>query len=112
MAIDKDLQECNITASGAKDGPSTSSLDDSTGGVGEEDLRRCYDESPVAQHVQREYDQGEDRDKYIHEVAGFKDWRSWCEDCCKVGQRDKNVLGGEKQSVKYVCQSCNNFEHR
>ena len=62
----------------------------------EEDLRKCYDESPLAQHVQREYDQGEDRDKYIYEVAGFKDWRSCCEDTCRMGQKEKDLFRLEK----------------
>ncbi|UPQ98946.1 JmjC domain-containing protein [Chloropicon primus] len=109
VPVGKDLRQCVTTPEGGS--IMSSFLHDSAGGVQEEDFRKCYDESPVAQHVQREYDHGEDRDKHIYEISGFKDWQSWCEAVCRASQETEDMVEFQKQGVKHICDSCNNFVH-
>ena len=47
-------------------------------------LERCWNESPIGQAMQKEFDEEKSRDKPMSEVSGFKDFDTWCKATCRV----------------------------
>ena len=64
-----------------------------------EDLKKCLRDSPYVQSIQKQYDdeQQDQLDKFLHEMADYDSFESWCDAICARTKKDKNG-----------CQACDN----
>ncbi|UPR03992.1 JmjC domain-containing protein [Chloropicon primus] len=93
-------------------------------------LHGVYNSESSWAEIQKEFDEGKSRDKPMHEVAGFKDFESWCEATCRVNrafdakrrkiyneldEEQKKVVREEllyfteeeeKRKADFLCNSC------
>ena len=64
-----------------------------------EDLKECLRDSPYVQSIQKQYDdeQQDQLDKFLHEMADYDSFETWCDAICTRTKKDKNG-----------CQACDN----
>ena len=64
-----------------------------------EDLKKCLRDSPYVQSIQKQYDdeQQDQLDKFLHEMADYDSFETWCDAICTRTKKDKNG-----------CQACDN----
>ena len=65
-----------------------------------EDLKKCLRDSPYVRSIQKEYVDGERDllDKFLHEMADYEDFKSWCGAICAETKDHRNVCDACKKA--------------
>ena len=53
----------------------------------EEKLRQCYAASPLLKRLGREFEEGRSKEMFLHEMAGYSDYSTWCTELCNIHRK-------------------------
>ena len=60
------------------------------------DLKKCLRDSPYLHFVEKQYNEFQSKDQFVHELAGFDSFQPWCEAICELKKNYKNVCACTK----------------
>ena len=63
-------------------------------------LKKCLRDSLYVDHVQKQYDEDQATDRFVHQHAGYDGFQPWCEAICKAHPDHKNVCAACQEQAQ------------